>query len=150
MNIHFLKYLQIVERVLFELVNFISAKNRIKNDILFQKYKFFLTHNYILQCLNILCQTILQTTVFILFLQDIYYIFTHKTSRNECIRGCFSYSNLTCTENQTHFYLKKYFCHLGREVGMLHYFPHSERPLGFTPFNMLQFYQCYILYFSNT
>lgn len=76
------------------------------------------------------------------------YHFILKTSRTECTRGCFHNSNSTCTENQIHFYLKRYFLHLEWEVGMLHHYPHSERTLCL-PFNMLQFYQCYILYFSN-
>lgn len=48
-------------------------------------------------------------------LQDIYYIFTHKTSRNECIRRCFQ-SNLTCTDSDSLLF-KKVFSSFGEGGG---------------------------------
>lgn len=57
----------------------------------------------------------------------------------------------TCNENLTYFYLKQYYSpSLGRKTGMLHWCPHSERTFLCLPFNMLQFYQYFILYFSNS
>ena len=151
MTIQFLNYLQIIKKVVVELVNFISAKNGMKNDTLFQQYIFFPT--LLIISVWMYCQTKPSSnclhTVFSIILNKLYaetecvkkitcwncyhfmgytYILTHKTSRNDCIKGCFH--SLTPPVQKNHSPLfKKVFLHLGREVGMLHCCSHSERTL---------------------